>query len=152
MSRITIRPARREDVPEIVALLADDPLGADREDTSEQALAAYLAAFERIAADGRNLLVVAEDAGAVAGCLQLTFIPGLSNQGQELALLEGVRVAAARRGAGLGEQMVRWAMAEAGRRGCGAMELMSHVTRTDAQRFYERLGFARSHVGMKRAL
>jgi len=147
-----MRPARREDVAAIVALLADDHLGAGREDTSEAALPAYLAAFERVAADGRNLLAVAEQDGAVVGCLQLTFIPGLSNQGQDLALLEGVRVASHLRGGGVGEQMVRWAMDEARRRGCGAMELMTHVTRQAAQRFYDRLGFAPSHVGMKRAL
>ena len=149
---LVMRPARREDVAAIVALLADDRLGAGREDTSEAALPAYLAAFERIAADGRNLLAVAEQDGAVVGCLQLTFIPGLSNQGQDLALLEGVRVASERRGGGLGEQMVQWAMDEARRRGCGAMELMSHASREAAQRFYARLGFAPSHVGMKRAL
>lgn len=147
-----MRPARRQDVAAIVALLADDRLGAGREDTSEAALPAYLAAFERIAADGRNLLAVAEDAVGVVGCLQLTFIPGLSNQGQDLALLEGVRVASDRRGGGLGAQMIEWAMDEARRRGCASIELLTHVSRTEAQRFYARLGFAPSHVGMKRAL
>ncbi|WP_374575031.1 GNAT family N-acetyltransferase [Phenylobacterium sp.] len=149
---LAIRQARREDVPAIVAMLADDPLGAGREDVSPAALPAYQAAFDRIAADARNLLMVAEDGGAVVGCFQLTFIPGLSFQGEDLALLEAVRVASGRRGAGIGEQMVEWAMAEARRRGCGAMELMSHLTRTDAKRFYERLGFAFSHAGMKRRL
>lgn len=147
-----MRPARRQDVPAIVALLADDRLGAGREDTSDAALPAYLAAFERIAADGRNLLAVAEDAGGVVGCLQLTFIPGLSNQGQVLALLEGVRVASDRRGGGLGAQMIEWAMDEARRRGCASIELLTHASRIDAQRFYARLGFEASHAGMKRAL
>jgi len=147
-----MRPACRQDVPAIVALLADDRLGAGREDTSDAALPVYLAAFERIAADGRNLLAVAEDAGGVVGCLQITFIPGLSNQGQDLALLEGVRVASDRRGGGLGAQMIEWAMDEARRRGCASIELLTHASRIDAQRFYARLGFEASHAGMKRAL
>lgn len=145
--------ARREDVATIIRLLADDPLGAGREQVSDPPPSSYFAAFEKIAADPRNLLMVARDgAGAVVGALQITFIPGLSNQGAELALLEAVRVDARLRGQGVGAGMVTWAMEEARRRGCRNMELMSHVSRGDAQRFYARLGFAASHVGMKRAL
>ena len=150
---ITIREARREDVAAIVALLADDHLGAGREVVSDPPSPAYFAAFEKVAADPRNLLAVAEDAaGVVVGTLQMTFIPGLSNQGAELALIEAVRVASSLRGRGLGQVMIGWAMDEARRRGCANIELISHGSRADAQRFYERLGFARSHVGMKRAL
>jgi GNAT superfamily N-acetyltransferase len=150
---ITVRPARREDVAAIVALLADDQLGAGREIVADPPLPAYLAAFEAIAADPRNLLVVAEDAaGAVIGTLQLTLIPGLSNQGAELALIAAVRVQSPRRGQGVGQVLVEWAMAEARRRGCRNVELMTHQSRTDAQRFYERLGFVKSHLGMKREL
>ena len=150
---ITLREARREDVAAIVALLADDHLGAGREAVSDPPSPAYFAAFEKVAADPRNLLAVAEDAaGVVVGTLQMTFIPGLSNQGAELALIEAVRVASSLRGRGLGQVMIGWAMDEARRRGCANIELISHGSRADAQRFYERLGFARSHVGMKRAL
>ena len=150
---ITLREARREDVAAIVALLADDHLGAGREVVSDPPSPAYFAAFEKVAADPRNLLAVAEDAaGVVVGTLQMTFIPGLSNQGAELALIEAVRVASSLRGQGLGQVMIGWAMDEARRRGCANIELISHGSRADAQRFYERLGFARSHVGMKRAL
>jgi len=150
---ITIRQARREDVGAIVRLLADDHLGGGREHVSDPPLPGYLEAFEKVRADPRNLLVVAQDgSGDVVGTLQMTFIPGLSNQGAELALLEAVRIDARLRGLGLGEVMVAWAMDEASRRGYASMELLSHASRTDAQRFYERLGFARSHVGMKRAL
>lgn len=150
---ITVRKARREDVADIVRLLADDGLGAGREVVSDPPAAAYLEAFERVDADPRNLLLAAEDpAGRVVGTMQLTFIPGLSNQGAELALVAAVRVNSALRGQGLGERMMAWAMDEARRRGCASMELLTHASRTGAQRFYERLGFPRSHVGMKRSL
>lgn len=151
--RLTIREARREDVAAIVRLLADDHLGRAREVASDPPLPAYLAAFERVDADPRNLLAVAEDAsGAVVGTLQMTIIPGLSNQGAELALIEAVRVDSALRGQGLGRELVEWAMDQARARGCKAVELFTHLSRVDAQRFYEGLGFEKSHAGMRRAL
>lgn len=151
--KITVRPARREDVVAIVALLADDGLGAGREAVSDPPAPAYLDAFDRIAAHPRALLVLAEDAsGHAVGTLQLSFIAGLSNQGAELALVSAVRIASGLRGQGLGEVLMQWAMDEARRRGCQQMELLSHASRADAHRFYERLGFVKSHVGMKRAL
>ena len=150
---LTIREARREEVSAIVRLLADDQLGSGREVVADPPLPAYLEAFDKIAADPRNLLAVAEDeAGRVVGTLQLTFIPGLSNQGAELALIEAVRVDSGLRGQGLGAQMIAWAMDEARRRGCRNVELFTHNSRIDAQRFYERLGFEKSHAGMRRAL
>ena len=150
---ITLRPARREDVTAIVSLLADDDLGAAREVISDPLLPAYGAAFDKIADNARTLLAVAEDAaGAVVGTLQMTFIPGLSNQGAELALVSAVRVDSKLRGKGAGQVMMLWAMEEARRRGCRHIELFTHLSRVDAQRFYERLGFARSHAGMRRAL
>jgi ribosomal protein S18 acetylase RimI-like enzyme len=150
---VSLRRARREDVAAIVKLLADDHLGSGREVVSDPPQPGYFEAFEKVDADRRNLLAVAEDAsGAVVGTLQLTFIPGLSNQGAELALIEAVRVASALRGQGLGRVMVGWAMDEARRRGCRNIELFTHNSRLDAQRFYESLGFAKSHSGMRRAL
>jgi len=150
---ITLRPARREDVAAIVALLADDALGAQREVVSDPPAASYLEAFDRVDADPRNLLAVAQDAsGAVVGTLQMTFIPGLSNQGAELALVEAVRVSSALRGQGVGQVMMRWAMDEARARGCRNIELFTHASRVDAQRFYEGLGFVKSHAGMRRGL
>lgn len=152
-SSITLREARREDVAAIVRLLADDDLGAGREQVSDPPPASYFEAFDTIAADPRNLLAVAEDgAGAVVGTLQLTFIPGLSNRGAELALIQAVRVGSSLRGEGLGQVMMQWAMDEARRRGCRTMELFTHLSRLDAQRFYERLGFVKSHAGMRRNL
>jgi len=147
-SSITIRRARREDVGAIVRMLADDALGASRERLEEPLPSCYFQAFEKVARDPNLKLVVAEEGGAVVGCLQLCILPGLSSQGASRGLIEDVRVASDRRSRGIGEQLVRWALAEARARGCKLVELLTHHTRVDAQRFYERLGFARSHVGM----
>ena len=147
--QVTIRRARRDDVGLIIALLADDPLGGQRERLEEPLPQAYFDAFERVQRDPNLQLVVAEDGeGAVVGCLQLCILPGLSSQGASRGLLEDVRVASHCRSRGIGEQMVQWAVAEARAKGCKLVELLTHHTRVDAQRFYERLGFARSHVGM----
>ena len=149
ISEVTIRPARREDVGAIVAMLADDPLGGARERIEDPLPQSYFAAFERIARDPNIQLVVAEDGqGAVVGCLQLCILPGLSSQGASRGLIEDVRVATHCRSRGIGEQMVRWAIAEAREQGCKLVELLTHHTRVDAQRFYVRLGFQASHVGM----
>jgi ribosomal protein S18 acetylase RimI-like enzyme len=146
---ITIRRARREDVTAIVGMLADDPLGSGRERIEDPLPAAYYQAFERVDRDPNLQLVVAVDGeGAIVGCLQLAVLPGLSSQGASRGLLEDVRVASHCRSRGIGEQLVRWAVAEARANGCGLVELLTHQTRVDAQRFYERIGFARSHVGM----
>ena len=148
-STVTIRRARREDVPAIVAMLADDPLGSARERLEEPLPASYFEAFERIDRDGGLALVVAEDGGGnVVGCLQLCILPGLSSQGACRALIEDVRVASHCRSRGIGEQLVRWAVAEARAKTCRLVELLTHRSRVDAQRFYARLGFAPSHVGM----
>ena len=150
MTSPTFRRAVREDALAIAALLADDPLGSDREDPSNPA--AYLDAFDRIDADPANLLAVAEVRGRVVGCLQLSFIPGLSNRGADFALVQAVRVDSDLRRQGVGEALMAWAMDQARERGCSAIELFTHKTRVDAQRFYDRLGFEASHVGMRRAL
>ena len=149
VSPVTIRRARRDDIGPIVAMLADDPLGGPRERLEDPLPQAYFDAFERLGRDPNIQLVVAEDGeGAVVGCLQLCILPGLSSQGASRGLLEDVRVASQCRSRGIGEQLVQWAVAEARTRGCKLVELLTHHTRVDAQRFYERLGFARSHVGM----
>ena len=149
ISSITIRRARREDVRVIVAMLADDPLGSARERLDEPLPPSYFAAFEAVDRDSNIQLVVAEGSdGVVVGCLQLCILPGLSSQGASRGLIEDVRVAAPYRSRGIGEQLVQWAVGEARARNCRLVELLTHNTRVDAQRFYERLGFARSHVGM----
>jgi ribosomal protein S18 acetylase RimI-like enzyme len=148
-STITIRRARREDVGAIVGMLADDPLGGARERIEEPLPACYFEGFAAVERDPSLALVVAENGeGEVVGCLQLCILPGLSSQGARRGLIEDVRVASHCRSRGIGEQLVRWAIGEARARGCKLVELLTHHTRVDAQRFYERLGFARSHVGM----
>jgi len=149
ISSVTIRPARRDDVGVIVGMLADDALGSGRERIEDPLPPSYFRAFEAVDRDPNIQLVVAQDGGgAVIGCLQLCILPGLSSQGASRALIEDVRVASHCRSRGIGEQLVQWAVAEARGRGCKLVELLTHNTRVDAQRFYERLGFARSHVGM----
>jgi len=148
-SSITIRRARREDVGIIVRMLADDPLGGARERLEHPLPPSYVQAFERVDRDPNIRLVVAEDGdGAVIGCLQLCILPGISSQGASRGLIEDVRVATHCRSRGIGERLVRWAIAEAEANGCKLVELLTHHTRVDAQRFYVRLGFQPSHVGM----
>ncbi|MBR0830864.1 GNAT family N-acetyltransferase [Bradyrhizobium manausense] len=146
---ITIRRTRRDDVPVIVAMLADDHLGSARERPVDPLPASYFDAFETVDRDPNFKLVVAETGeGRVVGCLQLCILPGLSSQGASRGLIEDVRVASDCRSRGIGEQLVQWAVEEARGRGCKLVELLTHQSRTDAQRFYKRLGFAASHVGM----
>jgi ribosomal protein S18 acetylase RimI-like enzyme len=149
VSRVKIRPARSSDVAAIVAMLADDALGRGRERIEDPLPPSYVQAFERVEHDPNIQLVVAEgEGGEVIGCLQLCILPGLSSQGASRALIEDVRVASRCRGRGIGEQLVQWAIAEAQSKGCKLVELLTHNTRVDAQRFYKRLGFQASHVGM----
>jgi GNAT superfamily N-acetyltransferase len=146
-----IREATRDDVPAIVALLADDELGRDREDPADPLPDAYWAAYDAIAVDPRNLLVVLDD-GEVVGTLQLTFIPSLTFRGGWRAQVEAVRVTPHRRGDGLGRRLLEWAVDEARRRGCHLIQLTTNVARPEAAAFYASLGFARTHAGMKRYL
>jgi ribosomal protein S18 acetylase RimI-like enzyme len=155
---ISFRDARREDVPVIVAMLADDFLGAEREaaDAADgpggagaELDEAYWTAFGQIESDPRNRLIVAESDGKVAGTLQLTLLPGLSRHGMLRAQIEAVRVAAWTRGQGFGRQMIEWAVAEARRNGCGLVQLTSDKRRADAIRFYESLDFEATHEGLK---
>ncbi|MGK5694793.1 N-acetyltransferase family protein [Streptomyces sp. URMC 128] len=147
MGDLEIRPAASGDVPAIVAMLADDPLGAQRESPDD--LTPYLTALERLSADPNQRLVVAVREGRVIGTLQLTVIPGLSRRGATRSIIEGVRVHADERGSGLGTQLIEWAIDESRRQGCQLVQLTSDKTRTDAHRFYERLGFTASHTGFK---
>ena len=147
-----IRRARADDVHAIVALLADDVLGSARESLAPEALADYQRAFAEIDSSGSNALLVAELDGVVVGTLQLTIIPGMSRRGARRVEIEAVRVSAALRSRGIGEALVRHAIAIAREHRCVSIQLISHVSRADAHRFYARLGFAASHVGMKMML
>ncbi|MFD3498667.1 GNAT family N-acetyltransferase [Streptomyces sp. NPDC058676] len=147
MGDLEIRPAKAEDIPAIVAMLADDPLGAQRESPDDPT--PYLTALERLSADPNQHLMVAVREGRVVGTLQLTIIPGLSRRGSTRSIVEGVRIHADERGSGLGTQLIEWAIEESRRQGCQLVQLTSDNTRTEAHRFYERLGFTASHVGFK---
>ena len=148
MSRIP-RDAELRDLSAIVALYADDVLGATREQPGEPLSPRYLEAFAEIDADPRHRLVVVEDDGAVVATLQLSFLPHLVRGGGERAQVEAVRVAASHRGSGLGRELVGWAVEQARERGCVLVQLTTDATRPDAHRFYESLGFTATHVGMK---
>ncbi|MET7386444.1 GNAT family N-acetyltransferase [Streptomyces sp. NPDC005529] len=150
MADLEIRAAVAGDVPAVVAMLADDPLGARRESPDD--LTPYLRALERLSADPNQHLVVAVREGRVVGALQLTVIPGLSRKGATRSVIEGVRIHADERGSGLGTRLIEWAIDESRRQDCQLVQLTSDASRTDAHRFYERLGFEASHVGFKLAL
>jgi len=152
--RFAFRPARGDDLPTILRLLADDPLGKFREQVLDGGAVAdsYRAAFNVITADPRNHILVASVDGAVHGCLQLTFIPGLTYGGRERAQIEAVRVSAAMRGKGVGRALLGHAIGLARERGCALVQLTTDKRRLEALAFYRALGFAASHEGMKLGL
>ena len=146
---LIIRRAEREDLPAIVRMLAHDRLGSTRELLDDPLPASYYHAFDEIQADPNNLILVACEGAAVVGTLQLTFTPSLSYRGGRRATVESVRTEAARRGQGIGTALMRSAIELAQERGCALIQLTTHATRTDAHRFYEKLGFTGEHIGMK---
>ena len=139
-------------MPAIVALLADDVNGAKREDARLPLDPGYGAAFEAIHADPNQMLAVAERDGCVIGTMQLSFLPGLSYKGAWRGQIEAVRIASDLRGQGLGAELIDWAVAECRARGCKMAQLTSKGDRVAAHRFYERLGWDKSHAGFKFSL
>jgi ribosomal protein S18 acetylase RimI-like enzyme len=148
----SFRRAEAADLTAIVALLADDVLGATREHLAEPLPPGYGAAFAAIDGDANQLLLVGESAGRIVGCLQLCFLPGLTHRGAWRAQIEAVRIAATMRDRGFGEAMIFHAIGLAKERGCRIVQLTTDKARPDALRFYLRLGFAASHEGLKLAL
>ncbi len=146
---LNYRQANRDDLRALVDLLADDELGAGREDTAEPLNENYQQAFAAIEADPNNELTVVESDGELVGMLQLSFIPYLTHTGSWRCLIEGVRIARSQRGKGLGSQMLHWAIDRARARNCSIVQLTSDKQRPDARRFYESLGFKASHEGFK---
>jgi ribosomal protein S18 acetylase RimI-like enzyme len=149
MTDPTIRDATFDDVAAIVAILADDEKGRFREDASSTLDPGYIAAFAAIDADPNQRLLVAEKDGAIVGTFQLSFLPGLSFKGAWRGQIEAVRVASHLRGQGLGRAMIEWAIERCRERGCRMVQLTTHKSRERAHAFYDRLGFQRSHIGMK---
>ena len=152
MSEPTFRRAAAADIEDIVALLADDELGRRREDPDPPLNPRYIDAFAAIDADRNQFLAVVEEGGEIVGCLQLTFIPGLSRLGAWRGQIESVRIASSRRGGGLGRRMFEWAIEECRKRRCEIVQLTTDKSRADARRYYESLGFVASHEGMKLSL
>ena len=146
---LIFRTATPTDLPAIIALLADDTLGRRREVLSNPPDSRYVDAFNAITADANQRLVVAEQDGQVVGTMQLSFLPGLSHTGAWRGQIESVRIAAALRGAGAGQQMFTWALEQFKARGCTVVQLTTDRSRADAQRFYQKLGFEASHLGFK---
>ncbi|NEU99662.1 GNAT family N-acetyltransferase [Bradyrhizobium uaiense] len=149
MPSIAFRPAQAADLPAIIALLADDMFGQQREDASSPPNRRYVDAFDSIIADPNQQQVVATLDDEVIGTLQLTFIPGLARLGAWRGQIEAVRIAEAHRSSGVGQQMFEWAIAQCRARGCHLVQLTTDKGRPDAHRFYERLGFVGSHIGYK---
>ena len=146
---VQFRNATEKDLPDIVTMLADDPLGTQRERPDSPLPESYYTAFRVIESDPHNELVVAMMGSAVVGVLQLTFIPSLTYQGGWRAQIEGVRVASTHRSLGIGRMMFQWAIARARERQCRLVQLTTNKARPDALHFYEKLGFVASHEGMK---
>lgn len=146
---VILRRACKEDLPAIVALLADDGLGNGREDARLPLDQAYVSAFDALDGDPNQFLVVAQEGDVIAATMQLTFIAGISRKGAWRCQIEAVRVAASHRGSGLGQRVFEFAIEEARSRGCSLVQLTTDKTRGDAHRFYDRLGFVASHIGYK---
>lgn len=146
---VSFRLAQRSDVPALVAMLTDDPLGAARETTD---MTPYLAAYDAIAASPAQQLIVGEVAGRIVATCQLTLLPGLSRQGATRALVEAVRVASDLRSSGIGAALMAEAEARARAAGAVMIQLTTDKTRLRAHAFYERLGYEQSHLGYKKAL
>ncbi|MBB4639572.1 GNAT family N-acetyltransferase [Longimicrobium terrae] len=152
MTEPVIRRATAADLPAIITMLADDALGRKREDPTIPLDARYTDAFHAIDSDPNQLLAVVERAGEVVGTFQLTFLPGLSHRGAWRGLVEAVRIAQSERSGGLGATLMQWAIGQCRERGCRMVQLTTDKSRTDAHRFYERLGFRATHEGMKLVL
>ncbi len=149
---VHVRRAVRTDVAAIIAIFAEDAVGGHGDRLTPQSLPIYLAAFDAIDTSPSDRLFVAELDGAVVGTYQFTLCRTLVHQGRLRAMVEAVHVAGARRGQGIGAAMMRHAQSIAREAGAGVLELTSNKQRHDAHRFYERLGFRRSHDGFKLAL
>ncbi len=146
---ISFRIATADDLPALIGMLADDHLGAEREDFSDPINPAYVNAFNQIEADPNNDIVVGVLDGKVVGTLQMTMIPNLSFQGSTRCIVQAVRISSELRGQGLGSQLMDWSVDRAREHGCVMVELASNLKRPDAIRFYKKLGFDPSHQGFK---
>ena len=152
MDDLIARKMQKADLGVVVGLLADDELGQSREDKARVVHADYLRAFEQIDSDENQYAAIFEINGKTIGCLQITFIPGLSRRGSMRGQIEGVRISLDFRGKGYGSKMIAWAITVCRDRGCRLVQLTSDKKRDNAIQFYEKLGFVKSHEGFKLTL
>ncbi len=146
---LTYRRAVEADLPFIVKLLTDDAVRATDDRPDEPFHPRYVAALRELEADPNQMMMLELLDGETVGTIQLTFIPGISGLGTKRCLVEAVHIAPTHRSKGLGSQMIHWAIEQARERDCGMVQLTSNKKRLDAHRFYERLGFHKSHEGFK---
>lgn len=152
MADVTIRRARESDLHQLIALFAADAVGGHGDTVEEEAFEDYLRAFHVIDASHNEQLFVAELEGEVVGTFQILFNRTLTGRGSLSMIIEAVQTRADMRGRGIGARMIAYAIEEAKRRDCRLVQLTSNMARTEAHRFYERLGFAKSHFGFKMKL
>lgn len=149
---IIFRRATKADLPSIVRLLADDDLGSQRERDEDPLPNSYYSAYEEIHKDPNHELIVAELNGEVIGTLRLMFLPSISFQGGLRAQIESVRIDKQHQNRRIGSQLMKWAIERARVREAHIVQLTTHKSREGAYRFYERLGFKGTHLGMKLSL
>lgn len=152
MNGVRFRLAKREDLPDVVRMMADDDLGRQRERFEHPLPESYYTAFGQIDGDSNHELIVAELDAQVVGTLHLMFLPSISFQGGLRAQIESVRVDDTYRGRGIGSAMMKWGIERAKARGAHLIQLTTHASRQEAHRFYKRLGFKGTHLGMKLSL
>lgn len=152
MSTLSFRNATRDDLHEVVALLADDEIAENREKAAAEVSEDYAKAFAAMQAEHYNHMLLAESEGRIVGCLQLVFVPGLSRNGTKRAIIESVRVVSSMRGRNVGTSLMKEAIRLAREGGCGLVQLTSDNRRARAHLFYRRLGFVQSHFGFKKEL
>ncbi len=147
--KLNFRKAKESDLPKLIKMLMGDSLGATREDGSHPINQRYIDMFHLIDQDNNNEIIVAENNGKAIGMLHMTYIPCLTHIGSWRCLIEGVRVAKKFRSHGVGTHFFKWAIRRARERGCYIMQLTSNKDRTNAIRFYHKIGFNASHEGFK---
>lgn len=147
---MNFRKATEKDLLLIVAMMADDILGKERENFQDPLPEEYLEAFKKIDSDeNQELIVLEDDNGEIIGTLQLTFIQYLNRRGGLRAQIESVVIRKDKRGLGLGKSMFEWAINRAKEKNASMVQLTSDKQRPRAIKFYENLGFTASHEGLK---
>ncbi|MEQ1770431.1 MAG: GNAT family N-acetyltransferase [Devosia sp.] len=146
---LAYRKATPADIAFILGLIVEDSVIETGDDPLDAGDPRYAAAFAAIDADPNQEMIVVEEEGERVGCFQLTYMPGIMRRGMWRGQIENVHVRAASQNRGIGSAMMKWAIERCRERGCGIIQLTSNKKRLDAHRFYERLGFLKSHEGFK---